>query len=300
MATRNRARRLPRAVASILEQSLPDLELIVVDDASTDDTSEVLRDLAARDDRIKCQRNASNLGPGATRNQGIRTSAGRYVAIMDDDDLAVPQRLEVERERLEGASDADAAFSTIAWLDRSGAVTGVFPGLLARGAFPAAPHDAFRLLYLESNKIATQTLFARRDVFDRFPYPAAPWIGEDWLLVMRMTAGGVCLAPIAEPLVRVDRTEERDGLMANKRRVFASQREVLRDIRRWLRQRGDHRFDGLHRRAFANQLVREARHWGGLRGLSLVARALLLAPRNPFARSTLGWLGQKALRRARS
>jgi succinoglycan biosynthesis protein ExoO len=93
-ANYNGARHLPQAVRSVLDQSLGDLELIVVDDASTDDSIAVVEAAAARDPRVRLLRQPRNGGPGAARNAGLAAARGRWIAIFDGDDLMAPDRLE--------------------------------------------------------------------------------------------------------------------------------------------------------------------------------------------------------------
>lgn len=87
--TYNRAHLLPRALDSVLDQTHANLELIVVDDGSTDDTPEIL---AAYGDRIRviCQ---ANSGVSAARNAGIRASRGEFVALLDSDDTWTPDKI---------------------------------------------------------------------------------------------------------------------------------------------------------------------------------------------------------------
>src|SRR2546423_7727277 len=82
----NYARYLPQAIDSALGQTHPPLEVIVVDDGSTDDTPRVLD---AYGDRIRAVRQA-NQGAGAARNAGIAVARGEYVAFLDSDDLWRP------------------------------------------------------------------------------------------------------------------------------------------------------------------------------------------------------------------
>jgi len=88
--TYNRARTLPRSIGSVLTQTYPRVELIVVDDGSTDDTSSVLERYAGR---LRVVRQA-NAGPSAARNSGLRESAGDIVAFLDSDDEWVPEKIE--------------------------------------------------------------------------------------------------------------------------------------------------------------------------------------------------------------
>lgn len=90
--TRNRLSFLPRAVASVLGQTFGDLELIVVDDASTEDTAGFVEGLA--DERVRLVRRAARGGVAAARNDGIAAARAPYVAFLDDDDVWLPQKLE--------------------------------------------------------------------------------------------------------------------------------------------------------------------------------------------------------------
>ncbi len=89
--TYNRAGFLGRAVSSVLAQSLRELELIIVDDGSSDETSEIVQSF--RDKRIRCYYQ-ENKGVSAARNFGINKALGRYTAFLDSDDYWLPKKLE--------------------------------------------------------------------------------------------------------------------------------------------------------------------------------------------------------------
>lgn len=82
-----------RAIDSILQQSLQDLELIVIDDCSTDDTVAYVRQRAAQDQRIRLLKNPRNCGPAAARNRGLAAARGEWIAAVDADDACDPRRL---------------------------------------------------------------------------------------------------------------------------------------------------------------------------------------------------------------
>ncbi len=90
LATHNRADDLPRAAHSVLGQAFRDLELVVVDDGSTDSTTEAAEQLIAIDGRVRVVHNKTALGPAAARNVGIETAGGEMVAFCDDDDAWLP------------------------------------------------------------------------------------------------------------------------------------------------------------------------------------------------------------------
>lgn len=80
------------AIRSILNQTLTDWELLIVDDASTDRTYEIAR--SYRDCRVKVIRNEVNKGPGFSRNTAMLIARGKYIAVLDADDAYKPERLE--------------------------------------------------------------------------------------------------------------------------------------------------------------------------------------------------------------
>ena len=99
----NTAGYLGRALDSALAQTVPDLEVVVVDDASTDSTSEVAGRASERDPRVRALRNERNVGPAASRNRAIDEARGEWIALLDADDAWYPRRLEVMLARAGGA-----------------------------------------------------------------------------------------------------------------------------------------------------------------------------------------------------
>src|SRR5262245_29216969 len=97
--THNRAEFLRSAITSVLNQTFQDFEIIVVDDASTDNTSEVVTYFG--DKRIKYMRNNINKGDAGTRNVGVVNSNCTYIAFLDDDDEWLPNKLQIQIDMLE-------------------------------------------------------------------------------------------------------------------------------------------------------------------------------------------------------
>ena len=287
IVTYNRANLLHRAIESILGQTFQDFEIIVVDNASQDDTPMILSKLQQVDSRIRVFRMCQNVGPGAARNYGVQEARGKYIAILDDDDVAVPDRLYLQWHLLNEHPSVGLVFSPVIWVNEKFEEIGKFPGIVLRGEFPDEPNKVFELLYLESNKIPNTTIMVRREVISRTGYPIRPWVGEDWFWCMQLAAQGVKMRPLMKPLVYMLRASNRAGLMVDKSKVFKDQRTVLLMMRKWLRECKIRNYEHLHRRAFSNQLVREARYWCGFRGLLLCQKALLIDPSNAYARQTL-------------
>lgn len=105
--TRNRATRLRGAIASILGQTLGDLEIVVVDDASTDGTRAVVGEAAASDPRVRPLHLPQRRGAAAARNAGLDLARGAFVGFCDDDDRWHPQKA----ERQVGLLRADPALT---------------------------------------------------------------------------------------------------------------------------------------------------------------------------------------------
>lgn len=95
LPTKNRVATLSSAIQSALGQTFADLELIVVNDGSTDGTSQELERIAARDLRVRVVRNETSVGFPAALNQGIREARGEWIARIDDDDVWTdPEKLQ--------------------------------------------------------------------------------------------------------------------------------------------------------------------------------------------------------------
>ena len=101
----NRERYLCVAVNSILAQTFTDFELLLVDDGSTDTSLALLERYAARDSRIRVEANGANLGIPRTRNRGLELARGEYIALLDSDDYAYPDRLARQVRFLDSHSD---------------------------------------------------------------------------------------------------------------------------------------------------------------------------------------------------
>lgn len=103
MPTYNNGPYLRVAIDSILNQTYTDFELIIVDDASTDNAAEILS--SYKDPRIRVIRHDVNAGVSISRNDGMNASVGEYIAVMDGDDVSYPLRLELQVKFLDSHPD---------------------------------------------------------------------------------------------------------------------------------------------------------------------------------------------------
>lgn len=113
MPAYNAAEYIDAAITSVLHQTLKNLELLVVDDGSSDETASVVARRAAADQRVSLFRQA-NAGPGPARNTGFGAARGRFFAFLDSDDAWTPRFLERQVALLESRPDVDVVFGN-AW-----------------------------------------------------------------------------------------------------------------------------------------------------------------------------------------
>ena len=106
--TYNRASLLPRAVHSVVNQQYEDLELIIIDDGSTDETPAVVS--AIGDTRIEVVRFEQNRGIGAARHEGVSRARGEFIAFIDSDDVWLPGKLELQMRLFQTYSHLDLIF----------------------------------------------------------------------------------------------------------------------------------------------------------------------------------------------
>jgi glycosyltransferase involved in cell wall biosynthesis len=108
--TFNHGRFIEKTIESVLNQSFQDLEIIIVDDHSTDNTKTVVQKYL--DSRVYFIRHDINRGPGAARNTGIQCSAGTYIAFLDSDDEWAPEKLQLQLDLFtEGSYDLGLIYS---------------------------------------------------------------------------------------------------------------------------------------------------------------------------------------------
>jgi glycosyltransferase involved in cell wall biosynthesis len=101
---------LPRAIKSVQNQDFKDLEIIIINNASTDNTSQVCDYLAKNDNRIKWVELFKNVGPAGARNEGVNISLGKYIAFIDADDEWLDGKLNTQVELLEQYPDISLVF----------------------------------------------------------------------------------------------------------------------------------------------------------------------------------------------
>lgn len=159
--TYNREETIKRAVDSVLEQTYSDFELIIVDDASTDSTRQIISEY--KDSRIKYLKIESRHGANHARNVGISNAKGEYIAFQDSDDVWYPDKLEKQMKILLEESEVDIVFSRYLHHLANGRMT-----LVPNKNYTAALlQDKMESILAGNNVIGTPTLVVRKRCFDK-------------------------------------------------------------------------------------------------------------------------------------
>lgn len=197
----NCAGTIRQAVASVLAQTYGELEVVIVDDCSTDDTFAVCQELAQGDGRIRVQRNEKNTGPAGARNKGIALAAGEYIAFLDGDDRWLPTKLQKQFARLQ-STGASLCYTSYTFIDSAGADLEK-PYIV--------PEDTDYKAMLAENVIGLSTVLVKEDALKDFRFNGR-YVHEDYALWLELLQAGCTMVGLREVLVQY----RRGGRSANK------------------------------------------------------------------------------------
>lgn len=176
LATRNRAGLLTQAIASLQRQTYQAIEICVLDDGSVDDTPLVLDRLAGADPRIRWWRNEQSLGLSRALNFLLAKATGTWLARMDDDDLAYPERIATQLDYMQAHR-----------LDVCGTWYRRVAGWRRSFARPAVSHEAIRAELLFQPPLLHPSVTMRRTLIERAGgYPEDSPHAEDYALWIKL------------------------------------------------------------------------------------------------------------------
>lgn len=192
MPVYNGASHLREALDSVLMQTFSDFEIIPIDDGSTDDSWKILREYALLDDRVRPHQHETNRGHCETSNTAIRLAKGRYLTRLDQDDLALPQRLEATAKVLDDMPAVGFVYSSyLRWLPDG--------TLLPRHT--ARSHTRLRFALLFNNVVCHSSVTVRRELIDRmvdgYRDVAGPQDYDFWIRAVRLTLTHGISEPVA-------------------------------------------------------------------------------------------------------
>jgi glycosyltransferase involved in cell wall biosynthesis len=191
MPVRNAAAFVEEAARSILSQTFRDLELIVIDDCSSDESAEIVD--AIRDNRVRLFRNDRHTGLAGTLNKAFEYVTGRYVARMDADDISLPRRIETQVEFLNSHADIGVCGSWAFCME---------PRREYLLTWPIGP-KCVRAFMLFGNPLAHPTVCIRTEAIRKssFRFDETFRTAQDYDLWQRM-ADDVAMDNIPQPLLR--------------------------------------------------------------------------------------------------
>jgi len=179
MPNYNGALYLREAIESVLNQTFTNFEFIIVDDASTDNSRDIIADYSARDNRIKVVFNAVNQYVNRTANIGLEAASGKYYARIDSDDICLPNRIEMQYEFMENNPDVLICGSYCHIIDKNG-------NIISNKKFPIEDYEIKRALWRRT-PIQHSCLFARREIIiNNGKYNATDTPSEDLEMLIRL------------------------------------------------------------------------------------------------------------------
>jgi glycosyltransferase involved in cell wall biosynthesis len=214
--TYNHGRFLRESIASVQAQTVTDLEIIVIDDGSTDDTPTVLG--SVKDPRLVAVRTI-NRGDSAARNTALPMIRGKYVAFLDSDDRWRPNKLELQLQILNAEPQVGLVFSNFVRFNADGVLPGTqfsfVPGFYdvltrptANGLGRVITTDIFTALApLDPSPVWLQASLFRAHCVEGLRFPEDIRLGQDLYYLLLVYARGSKAAFIDEPLVEVRRHE---------------------------------------------------------------------------------------------
>lgn len=184
MVVCNVERFLAESIESILGQTFRDFEFIILDFGSTDNTKSIVSGYAAQDSRIKL-REIPHCGLAEARNAACSLAQGRYIAVMDADDVSVPERLRWESVFMDTHPEIGVLGGAIEWIDRAGRPLRV-------DSRPEEDHE-IRAAFPTRYPFCHSTLLMRRDTFVLVGGYRPIFVqAEDYDLAMRMSEHCKC------------------------------------------------------------------------------------------------------------
>jgi len=195
MSSFNNVTFLKQAIDSVLQQSYVDFDLILIDDASTDGSTEIIRSSSAADTRIIPIYNKENIGLTKNLNKAITLSKGEYIARMDADDIALPTRLEKQVKFLDSHRDIDLVGSAAIDINEC--------GIKIQLRKSPKTHDEIIALLPKANPMTHSTVMFRKKSFAQINfYNESYRTTQDYEMWFRAAGKGLKFHNLQEVLLK--------------------------------------------------------------------------------------------------
>ncbi|MCA1041613.1 glycosyltransferase family 2 protein [Bacillus infantis] len=178
LPTYNRENTIYDAVMSVLSQTYTDLELIIVDDSSTDRTEEIVKDIS--DERVKYFKNETNIGACASRNKGVHLSQGHYIAFQDSDDIWFENKL-MEQINYLKENNADLVYCAMNRYDINGKDKEKYPKRILDSSQDVS------LQFLKENMAGTVCVLCKKECIKNNLFDEEMPRLQDWEFMVRVS-----------------------------------------------------------------------------------------------------------------
>ena len=190
MAAYNAEKTIEQAINSVSSQTYTNFELLVVNDCSKDRTVELVKDIVAKDSRVRLISNVKNSGVSYTRKHGLEEAKGDWIAILDSDDAWEPEKLE-KQIVLQRRTNADLLFTGSAFMDSEG--------------HPIdwclhAPKEVTYRQLLKQNVLSNSSALVRKELYAKY-YAIGDGMHEDFAIWLSILKEGKKAYGVDEPLL---------------------------------------------------------------------------------------------------
>lgn len=190
MAAYNAEKTIEQAIYSVLCQTYPDFELLVVNDCSTDKTAALVAAIAEKDDRVRLISNEKNGGVSYTRKHGLEEARGEWIAILDSDDAWASEKLEKQIE-LQKKTNAELLFTGSAFMDADGKPI---------NWYLSAPAEVTYRQLLKQNVLSNSSALVRKKLYAKH-YAVGDEMHEDFAIWLSILKKGRKAYGVDEPLL---------------------------------------------------------------------------------------------------
>lgn len=190
MAAYNAEKTIVQAVESVLTQTYPHFELLVVNDCSTDRTVDLVKEIATQDKRVRLISNQKNSGVSYTRKHGLDEARGSWIAILDSDDVWAPEKLE-KQIALQEKTNADLLFTGSAFMDADGKPI---------NWYLHAPSEVSYRQLLKQNVLSNSSALVRKELYAKH-YAVGDGMHEDFAIWLGILKEGRKAYGVDEPLL---------------------------------------------------------------------------------------------------
>lgn len=190
MAAYNAEKTIEQSINSVLNQTYPAVELLVVDDYSQDRTVKLVENIMARDNRVRLIYNKENSGVSYTRKHGLEEAKGAWIAILDSDEIWAPEKLE-KQIILQKKMNADLLFTGSAFMDSDGQPI---------DWYLHAPSEVTYRHLLKQNVLSNSSSLVRKELYEKY-YAVGDGMHEDFAVWLGILKEGKKAYGVDEPLL---------------------------------------------------------------------------------------------------